>query len=215
MKKHFEYCDDNLVIMPGFYESTLFSSDTVYEENRQIEEDCKENGEEYVEHDINDFTAFQNAVCERITDNLIAPMLMEDENLCDSVKFKEVSSPAYYNFTTDKIVLDLNIDIDYLKNLIRSDKEMYDGFNKYLKEKYTSRDGFMIFVENEIEAYFEADDYQDVMVDYYLLTKIYDDKDVVRAVKEDNDWPHYSYQMMEIASECVYEFMEPIKNEEE
>ena len=215
MKQHFEYCDDNLVIMPGFYESILFSSDTVYEENRQIEENCKDNGEEFVEREINDFTAFQNAVCERITNNLIAPMLMEDENLCDSVKFKEVNSPAFYNFITDKIVLDLNIDIDYLKNLIRSDKEMYDGFNKYLKEKYSSHSGFMSFVENEIEAYFEADDYQDVMVDYYLLTKIYDDKDVVRAAEEDNDWPHYSYEMMEIASECVYEFMEPIKNEEE
>ena len=213
MKRHFEYWDDNPIIMPGFYESILFSSDDVAEENYTIELDCKENGKEYVEHDINDFTGFMTEVCKRITDNLIAPMLMEDKKLCDKVTFKEVSSPREYNFQTDKIVLDLNIDLEYLKYLILTDVDMRNGFEAYLQEKYTSYDGFFSYVENNLEAYIIAEKYEDVMIDYYILTKIYDSKDVVKAAKEESDYPSYIWECREISSDCIYEFMEPVKNE--
>lgn len=214
MKHHFEYCDDNRNIMPGFYESILFSTDDIYEENSCIEQNCRDNGEEYVEHDINDFGAFMNEVCKRITDKLIAPMLMEDSKLCDKVTFKEVSSPRQYNWETDKIVLDLNIDLEYLKYLILTDEDMRNGFDLYLAEKYTDYDGFHSYVKNNLEDYIIAERFEDVMIDYYLLTKIYDSKDVVKAAKEESDYPHYIWECREISSECIYEFMEPIKNEE-
>jgi len=33
------------------------------------------------------------------------------------------------------------------------------------------------------------------------------------AIEKENDYTHYEYEMMEISSECVYEFMEPIQEE--
>ena len=115
MKQIIEYTNDNIHIMPGFYESILFSSDTEYEENLNIEQDCKENGEEFVEHEIKDFAGFQKEVCSRIVDNLIKPMLCEDNEICDNIKLTDVYSPRQYNFTTDKIDCEINIDTENLQ----------------------------------------------------------------------------------------------------
>lgn len=213
MKKQYEYCNDNMTIMPGFYESELYSSDTIYEANEQMRAECQYNGEEFVEHDIVDFDGFRNKACERIVCELITPMLTADKTICDNVSFKVLKSPRFYNYTTDKLVLELNIDIDRLKNIIRSDKGMYDGFNKYLNKKYSSCSGFMSFVENEIEAYFKRDEYHDVMIDYYFLTLIYNANDVIEANEVMNDYTEYEYGMMEIAHDTLYDFLKPITPE--
>lgn len=214
MKEHFEYCNDSMHIMPGFYESILYNYDMENDENDSIRQYAEENGETPVDHELN-MEKYENAVCTRIVDKLIKPMLTEDNSICDEISFKEVSSPRQYNFTTDKIVCDLNIDMERLAIKILSSDKMREGFDKYLNHNYSDRSGFWSFVKNNVKEYFEEWDQLDVMVDYYILTKIYDDYDVVKAVEEERDFTHYEYEMMEIAQECMYEFMEPVKEEEE
>ena len=213
MKEKYSYRNDNWHIMPGFYESILFCSSTESEENYNIEQNCRENGEEYIEHEIADFDGFQKAVCTRIVDNLIKPMITEDENICDDIKLVDVWSPKQYNFETDKMDCELNIDLQRLAIVILSNNEYRKGFDKYLHNHYTDRPGFWSFTANNIKEYFEKWEHLDVMIDYWILTKIYEHPDVDMAIEKENDYTHYEYEMMEISSECVYEFMEPIQEE--
>ena len=214
MKQKFNYVNDSVHIMPGFYESILFSSDMEYEENENIRQNCEENGEEFVEHEIADFDGFQKAVCTRIVDKLIKPMLCENEDICDEIKLIDVSSPRQYNFETDRLDCEVNIDLEKLAIFILSHDEYREGFDKYLHERYSDRPGFWSFTSNNVKDFFDKWDKLDVMIDYYLLTKIYETPDVVIGIEKENDFTHYEYQMMEISSECVYEFMEPIQEEE-
>lgn len=213
MKKNYSYCNDSTVIMPGFYESVLFNSDKLYYENMNLKTQCEANGEEFTELDIDDFQAYMDEVCKSITDNLIAPMLTEDSNICDKVEFDYVSSPRYYNFTTDKIVMNLNIDLDALKEFILNNDYRRNGFDKYLEEHYTSRDGFSSFVANNIDDFFKENEYMDVLIDYYLLTKIYGYANVADMEREYTETP-YEYDMIEIADEVLYSHLKPVDSVE-
>lgn len=213
MKENYSYCDDSRVIMPGFYESVLFYSDKLYEENIDYKSYCEDNEQEFVEQDIDDFKAYMDEVCKSITDNLIAPMLTEDSNICDKVEFDHVSSPRYYNFTTDKIVMNLNIDLDALKEFILNNEHYYNGFDKYLKAHYTPRDGFCSFVANNIDDFFNENEYMDVLIDYYLLTKIYGYTNVVDMEREYAE-TSYEYDMIEIADKVFYNHLTAVETVE-
>lgn len=214
MKENFQYCNDNLAIMEGFYESHLYNSDTEYWLNENIKDGMRDNGQKHVEYGIKDFKGFMNKVCERITDELIEPLLTEDKDICDKVEFKGVSSPSYYNFETDKLSLSLNIDLELLRDRILADEKLRNGFDRYLREKYTSYSGFCSFVENNIEDYFNEWRYLDVMVDYYLLTKIYEIEDVREMQNKDKE-TSYQFASYEIADEEAYNFMVPLEKPED
>jgi hypothetical protein len=96
--------------------------------------------------------------------------------------------------------MNLNIDLDALKEYILNDNHRRNGFDKYLKAHYTSRDGFCSFVSNNIDDFFEANEYMDVLIDYYLLTKIYGYANVVDMEREYTE-TSYEYDMIEIADE--------------
>ena len=213
MKENYSYCNDSTVIMPGFYESVLFYSDKLYYENMNLKTECEANGEEFTELDIDDFQAYMDEVCKSITDNLIAPMLTEDSNICDKVEFDYVSSPRYYNFTTDKIVMNLNIDLDALKEFVLNNEHYYNGFDNYLKAHYTSRDGFCSFVANNIDDFFKENEYTDVLIDYYLLTKIYGYANVVDMEREYTE-TSYENDMIEIADEVFYNHLTSVETVE-
>lgn len=213
MKENYSYCNDSTVIMPGFYESALFYPDKLYEENINYKSYCEDNGQEFVEMDIDDFQAYMDEVCKSITENLIAPMLTEDRNICDKVEFDHVSSPRCYNFTTDKIVMSLNIDLDALKDFILNDNHRRNGFDKYLEEHYTSRDGFCSFVANNIDDFFKENEYMDVLIDYYLLTKIYGYANVVDMERVYTE-TSYENDMIEIADEVFYNHLTAVETAE-
>lgn len=194
------YTPNDLDIFPGFYESVLFNSDAEYDFNYNEKLDDPDN---YVEKEV-DFEPFTKEVCENIT-YLIGDMLGAES------KFKEMSSPREYNFTTDKLSMEIDIDPEKVKAEILSSQQLREGFDKYLHEHYTSRSGFISFIENNIKDFFSCDgntDY-DVMMDYYLLTKIYDDSDVVKCQRE-REYTNYFEQLYEIANNALYGNMKEI-----
>lgn len=215
MKQEFIYQNDNPIVMPGFYETHLFNSDTLYYINEDEKDYAESEGREFVGLDIDDFTEFRNDVCETITDNLISPLLCEDTEICDKCEFSAVSSPRYYNFTNDKIEIKLNIDLDKLKDKVKNDEHLGECFDSYLKTHYTSYNGFMSFVANNTKDFFEVDDYLDVLIDFYLLTKIYECDDVVAAMESENNYPQYWLDMGEIADQTMWEHLVPIQEEDE
>lgn len=210
-KEIFEYLTFDASIMPGFYESILYNSDTEYYYNKDHEYE-----EDFTEKKIKDFNGFKNTTTRRIVDEVISPLLTKDASIIDSVKFKEVVSPREYNFQTDKILMEINVDYQKLKDLILSNEEMKSGFDNYLKKHFTSRDGFVSFVANNITEYFNKWKHLDVMVDYYLLTKIYDTYDVAEEqnITRDNETKiDYDQSLYQIAEEVLEDFLEPIDEE--
>lgn len=205
MKKEFHYESDSGAVFPGFYESILYHSDSEYNFNY----DDKYNFENYMECEIDDFSKFEHDVIERIA--LEISSYLVDGDICDKCELEGMWSPMEYNFTTDKIQLVLNLDIELLAKTIWDDEEYHKQFDRYLQRKYTSYDGFISFVENSIEEYYEKWEYLDVMVDYWLLTKIFDDKDVVKCV-EKCDWTPYMDTLADIADMELYNHMVPIKD---
>lgn len=206
MLQEFHYQVSDYHIFCGFYESDLWHSDTEYDWNYNERSNAK-NPERYVNREVKDFNAFCNEVCEGIAGEISE--LLVDGVICTECEYESLWSPREYNFTTDKLNLLLKIDLDLLKGELIGNAELRTAFNDYLHAKYTSYDGFISFVENNVDGYFEKGEYADVMIDYWLLTKIYDTSDVVKAIKN-CDYQYYHERCIEIANNAIYEYMEPV-----
>lgn len=63
----------------------------------------------------------------------------------------ELHSPREYNFTTDKLIVNVEFRLRALEYWCLKNKP--EEFNKYLKENYSSYDGFISFVPNSISAF--------------------------------------------------------------
>ena len=71
----------------------------------------------------------------------------EETEIDINIEFKELDSPKYYNFTTDRIFC--TIDEASIKKL--ADLCLSDGaFCTYLKDNFTSRDGFISSYSNDV-----------------------------------------------------------------
>lgn len=196
------YTPDNLTIFPGFYESELYYSDQEHNFS------CNE-GEEY---EIKDFDGYRKYICEALSDK-ISDYLTSAEDICKSVKYKAMSSPREYNFCTDRLMMDAEIDFERLKETVLGDTDYKDGFDNYLRYKYSSRSGFISFVSNNVDDFFKDDfsEYFDVLIDYFLLTIIYEDKDVVKHQKKYEETPYW-WDMVEIVSDAECQFMERVNS---
>ena len=69
-----------------------------------------------------------------------------DEFEIPSLKFKELDSPREYNFTTDKIVCEIDIR-DVRRIMADIDKKELEN---RVKERFTSYDGFISFYSNDV-----------------------------------------------------------------
>lgn len=196
------YTPDNLTIFPGFYESELYYSDQEHNFS------CNE-GEEY---EIKDFDGYCRFVCEALSDK-ISDYLTENELVCKSAKYSGMTSPREYNFSTDHLIMDLEIDLSKIIEIIEENEPLYNGFDKYLNKKYSSRSGFISFVSNNIRDFLAEDleKYYDVLIDYWLLTKIYGDADVAKCMMEFRETPYW-WDMTEIVSDAECQFMERVNS---
>lgn len=199
----FNYVPDNRVIFSGFYESLLYNSDSEYDFNYNE----KDGFAHYMECEIDDFGAFCKDVCDGIVVEI--GKYLVDDDICLSCTYDQMTSPKEYNFYTDRLWMNLDIDIYRVAFQVWYDEEMHKNFDEYLRRKYTSCDGFWSFVKNEIGDYFEEWEHLDVLVDYWLLTKIYGEKNIVKAI-EKRDLTDYEYEIIDIADQCLYEHMVPI-----
>jgi hypothetical protein len=71
-----------------------------------------------------------------------------------TIKCKEIYSPKFYNFGTDEIVMDVTFNKTKVLQLVKNECEI---FNQFLKDDYTSYDGFTSFTSNN---------YDDWLVDF-------------------------------------------------
>ena len=123
-----EYYNWSTRIFDGFYESTLYNSDTEYNLNNILQDDENE-----AEYEL-DFKSYTEAVADFAVE-LLKDYCINDNNIINSMTYKRLSSPRYYNFDTDKLVIDIEYNevllLEYIEN---NKKDFFDGmlFYKYL-----------------------------------------------------------------------------------
>ena len=193
MKQKHTYHQFSTALFEGFYESNLFNSDTELNLNRYLNEDS-ENPKEY---EIKDFSGFCRKIAERV------PVLLESDLNVDSYVLSdfcllEIDSPRFYNYRTDRLVLSVNVDVELLKGYAYSSHPI--EFESYLKENFTSYDGFISFVPNNLSDFLEWEETNqqssiDALIEFYLLSRI--------------DLDSYRRDLYEFAYETALEFSEP------
>lgn len=188
-----EYQNWSTEIFQGFYESELYNSDTEYNFN------ANDDGEQGFE--LQDWEGFMQAVAKEHAD-LLFDNLEQKEQIIKSIEYKGLYSPRYYNFETDKLNLIIDCDIEALKTYCFDDNKA--EFDTYLHDNFTSYDGFISFVPNNVKEF--ASKYEDdterllnVMIEFYILQNL--------------DLETYRYATVEYAQDCLYDYMKPVKQE--
>lgn len=199
------YTNWSTAIFEGFYESNLFNSDTEYYLNEYLQD--AEHPETY---EIN-FTPYCKAVASYAVKLLKDYCILFQENkIIKEMKYISLNSPQFYNYTTDKLNIEIDFNINKLKRFIKNNKT---DFNLYLKDNFTSYDGFISFIENNYNDFmnkFYLDSTEkarnlNVMLEYYILTCIYESN--WQDIKESN-WNNTEYhnELYEAATEFQYEY---------
>lgn len=141
------------IIDVGMYYSPI-SPESVFDDYC-INEDFEENASPYNADQFWD--NFDNDKYRAKIQELAADFLTYeiDENFV-TIEAGELYSPKYYNFDTDNIELIVNFDKFKLLDEIKKDVNAFDSF---LKENYSSYDGFCSFTANNFDEWYI--DYKD------------------------------------------------------
>jgi hypothetical protein len=127
----------------------------------------------------------------------------------EKIIFEKLVSPKYYNFSNDSIDCIIIPKLEAIKNYIYSNKEEY---GKYLKDNYTSRDGFISYHANDFENW-EAltEDFTDLTGSHTLgsiLNFIAQNEDITEEIF------YYDVEDVHIGNFYTDEFYEIIKQQE-
>lgn len=184
MKKIYE--NASCKVFPGFYESLLYNSDTLYhfEYGELPEGFCWE----FVKGGYQNF-------CRETCEEWVYKMqdaLDESENPLNLKigKYCGMWSPREYNFYTDKIQFRVEVNLNDLKKYCW--KTCREEFNEYLNKNWSDRPGFWSFVPNNVYKFEhnyrigkDTDMLIDIMIEWYLL-KFIDFESVEYGVLEDD-----------------------------
>ena len=171
-------------IFCGLYESVLYNSDTDYYLAQTLGGSL---GDE-VDYDFNEFTKVAGEACvNSLEDELYS------HDVITNMDYVGMSSPRYYNYETDKVLIDVDYNFISLVKYCRHTNR--DKFNQYLKNNYTSYDGFISFVENSINSFFTKDWFNShknmavqVMIEFYLTSEIDLDAHLQNMYEACQDW---------------------------
>ena len=200
MLKTVLYKNQSCEIFPGFYESILFNSDSEYYANEVLKDD-----DHPADYELKDFEGFTSEVSKKAAD-LLHESIVFDNSIIQSIDFEGLSSPKYYNFETDRLILKVKLDQRKLELFcFRQEK---NAFDQYLKENFTSYDGFFSFIANNVNAFKDQyidegkkDRTLDIMIEFYIL------KQFERWENKDS----YLMDLAEASNEILFNYMEAVE----
>lgn len=212
-KQVINYSQKDYFLFEGFYETILGDWDSVEEAERQYAE---EHGRKI------GYIIKWDEYKKRLGDYIFSKLkeYVKDGEIFGEFKFKEIWSPQYYNYDTDHLDGEIEVDIDALASRIKADKKALEGFDKYLHEHYSDRSGFVSFIPNNAEDLFKRLDFKkdsresDVLLDYWFIVQIWRDKysddcwDVVSLCGDRNDEDWYHSDLYEKCNDFMYESLE-------
>lgn len=194
-----KYINWSTEIFQGFYESDLYNADTIYNINANRDDDEPE-------YDFVDsgYEKYCDDVSKQITEQIFYDLdQKEDGEIIKSMTFVKLHSPKYYNFETDKIEAEIEVDWQALIDWVKDNTYL---FSEYLKNNFSSYDGFISFVPNNTNDFWDALDgdferLSDVLIEFYILQHL--DQDIYRE------------HCYEIATNTIWQYLEPVKADDE
>lgn len=143
-----------LPFFPGFYESDLENSDTSYwaikEELEYYREECDAPCKELTEDDLEfRYEDYEKDVRENWADawKEYAPeIVLSMENVT-------MWSPRYYNFDHDRLYADIELADNWQDEMRHFMALNYDWLKDRIHDDWTSYDGFMSFMSNDIDEW--------------------------------------------------------------
>ena len=151
--KTLKYTNWSTEIFEGFYESRLYNSDCPL---------------------LTDFDEFERLVGEHATEVMYESL---PSGFISEMKFAGITSPKYYNFDTDRLMIEITYDDDALASYCFEHNR--NEFDIYLRETFSSYDGFHSFIANNVSDFKNQMEDEEssgwsnrcsqVMLEFYLL----------------------------------------------
>ena len=164
-----------LPFFPGFYETDLENSDTSYwaikEELEYLQDECDTPCKELTEDDLE----FRYEDYEKdVRENWAAAWKENAPEIVLSMENVTMWSPRYYNFDHDRLYADIELADNWQDEMRHFMALNYDWLRDQIHEDWTSYDGFMSFMSNDIDEWdkylFEEQDcrYISTMLGYMM-----------------------------------------------
>ena len=157
-----------------------------------------------------DFDFFNYVDYDKYHEELVKQFCQIAENhlyqFVDKIIFEKLISPKYYNFHNDSIDCTIIPKLDAIKSYIYSNKEAY---GKYLKDNYSSRDGFISFHSSKFE------DWEALTEDFTDLTQSHTLGSILSFIAQNEDTTeeifYHDIEDIHIGNFYTDEFYEIIK----
>lgn len=132
-----------LPVFPGFYGTSFEADDNA--EFEHINEERNKIGLSSVDFDC---IEFDYKAANENTAKLACQYVHNTLDCVNGVKFQKIISPREYNFTNDSINCEIDLNVKMMLDYLAQNAA---EFAEYLKEKYTSYDGFISFHSNDVD----------------------------------------------------------------
>jgi len=153
-------------VFPGFYESPLYDSNMLYNFSEAMSDD------KYQDWDFTPegWKKYVNQTCMAWVETLKKSFIRNPLEI-EIGELAGLDSPREYNFRTDRISFQITYDDTKLEDFVFN--QMKDDFNQYLHEHWSSYDGFVSFVPNNIEDFLEEyyedpEPLLDIILEWYI-----------------------------------------------
>ena len=197
------------IVNVGMYDSLLSPENLI--NDYEIDED-KDN--EYIKFDSNeywsnlfDISKFRAEILTLTTDYIkdeIKPILTGLKLGISDIETVSINSPRFYNFECDELYFDLIVEDQFNNNIIDKINNLSTDelirFNAYLKDNYSSYDGFVSFTSNNsLDVINNVKNYDERDISAFLNWYIFDFLNEI----DENDWIQYVNQNIS----SYYEFI--------
>ena len=197
------------IVNVGMYDSLLSPDNLI--NDYEIDED-KDN--EYIKFDSNeywsnlfDISKFRAEILTLATDYIkdeIKPILTGLKLGISDIETVSINSPKFYNFENDILYFDLIVEDQFNNNIIDKINNLSTDelirFNTYLKDNYSSYDGFVSFTSNNsLDVINNVQNYDERDISAFLNWYVFD---FLNEIDED-DWLQYVNQNISNYSEFI------------
>jgi hypothetical protein len=163
--------DIQIPCFSGFYESIWESSDV----DDGFLQECENRGIILTDEWELDFKAYENDVAEAYVD-IYESIVKRELNLSGfKLIFAEIVSPREYNFSTDRIFCNLEVEnlSEFLAKLVELAVPIRDKLSEMIRRNHTSCDGFISFMDNVLDEWLcrlktDAED-NAIYLSYFIL----------------------------------------------
>lgn len=120
----------------------------------------------------------------------------------EDVEFVELDSPRYYNYRTDEIICSVKLANNWKEQVRAFINEYYDDLSNDLPNDYGSRDGFVSFINTNVDDLLEEtindpERYIPLLLEYYMIYE--EGENIADTLQE------YTYEDTYMQVECTNE----------